>query len=92
MDKNINIMLKSVLNVQINIIIKILILKNKYIVRKKNIHVRARRRTINHIGLTDMDKLVNLSSKQFGQRTAPAITPSPDSVRNTFCPKKKIHH
>ena len=85
MNKNINIMLKSILNVQINMIIKILILKNKYIVRKKYVHVRAKRRTINHIGLTVINCLVNLSNKQSDQRLPPLITlspSSPNSARN----------
>ena len=71
-------MLKSILNVLVNIIIKILILKKK-------IHVRAKRRTINHIGLIGMDGLVDLSNKQFDQRLPPLTTPNPpnpDSARN----------
>ena len=79
-------MLKSIQNVQIKMIIKILILKYKYIVRKKYVHVRARRRAINHIGLIGINILVNLSNKQFDQRLPPLTTPSPpspDSARNT---------
>ena len=66
-------------------IVKILILKSKYVVRKNYVHVRARRPTINHIRLICMDGLVNLSNKQFDQRLPPLTTPSPprsDSTRN----------
>ena len=79
-------MLRSILNVQINMIIKILILKNNFIVRKKYVHVRVRRRTINHIGLTGMDDLINLFNKQSDQRLHPLTTPnshSPNSARNS---------
>ena len=62
-NKSINIMLKSILNVQVNMMIKILILKSKYVVRKKYVHVRARRRTITDIEFIGMGGLVNLSSK-----------------------------
>ena len=69
---------------------KILILKNKYIVRRKYVHMRTRRRTINHIGLTDMDSLINLFNKRFDQRLPPKnIIFNDDSARNnTFFPKK----
>ena len=56
------------LNVQIDMVIKILILKNKYVARKKYVHVRARLRTINHFGLINVNGSINLFSKQSDQR------------------------
>ena len=71
-------------------IIKIVILKNKYVVRKKYVHGRARRRAISNIELTDIDGLINLSNKQSDQRLPPATTLSPDSARNKKNPNQKI--
>ena len=78
-------MLGSILSVQVHMIIKILLMKSKYVARKRYVHVRAKRRTINHIGLIGINGLINLSNKQFDQRLPPLNTfnpLNPDSARN----------
>ena len=59
------------MSVQVDMITKILILKSKYVARRRYVHVRARRRANNHIGSIGIGGLVNLSSKQFDQRLPP---------------------